>query len=201
MGRFVLFSCLSALASQALASNPLLEELGVSPIFPPHGSIQRRAGIDDSCFTSVVSKLSPPEPSDTELQDWAATETELVAACTLTAPASLSDEVISYLDEFTTWLSTVESVADSIDTKCGADIFTFSVSMSCTASHTVVFTQDASGTGTPGVVSSTVMEPMEAPTGTMYLGDGDGDSAASRNGGMSKVALVVAGVLGAVMAF
>ncbi|KAH6962553.1 hypothetical protein BKA56DRAFT_597893 [Ilyonectria sp. MPI-CAGE-AT-0026] len=198
MGRFVFFSCLSALASQALASTPLLEEFGVSPIFPPHDSIERRA-IDDSCFTSVISKLSPPEPSDTELQDWAATETQTISACTMTAPASLSDEVISYLDEFTTWLSTVESVADSIDTKCGADIFTFSVSMSCTESHTVVFTEEASGTGTPGVVSSTVMEPMEAPSGTMYIGDGD--SAAPRNGGMSKVAWVVAGVLGAVMAF
>ncbi|KAH8672367.1 hypothetical protein BGZ61DRAFT_459203 [Ilyonectria robusta] len=198
MGRFVLFGCLSALASQALANTPLLEEFGISPVFPPHGSIDRRA-IDDSCFTSVVSKLSPPEPSNTELQDWAATETEAISACTITAPASLSDEVISYLDEFTTWLATVESVADSIDTKCGADIFTFSVSMSCTESHTVVFTEEASGTGTPGVVSSTVMEPMDAPTGTMYIGDGD--SAAARNGGMSKVALVVAGVLGAVMAF
>lgn len=197
MGRFVLFSCLSALASQALASTPLLEEFGVSPVFPPHGSIERRA-IDETCFTSVMSKLSPPEPSATELEDWALTQTKDISACTITAPASLSDELISYLSQVSTWLDTVESVADSIDTKCDADVFTFSITMYCTGSHTVVFTEDASGTGTPSVVSSTVMEPMDAPTEVMYIGDGD--SAAPRNDGMSKVALVVAGVLGAVMA-
>ncbi|KAF7551445.1 hypothetical protein G7Z17_g5017 [Cylindrodendrum hubeiense] len=188
MGRFILLSVISALASQALASNPLLEELGVSPVFPPHEAPVQRRDIDEACFSSVASELSPPEPSATELNEWASTASSGILPCIITAPATLSDEFISYLGEVETWLETVESKAEAIDTKCDADEFTFTVSLYCTESRTVVFT------GTKNSTSSTVMEPMDGPTGVIYIG------AAARNDGMARIALVVAAVLSVAIA-
>lgn len=99
-----------------------------------------------SCVASVVSQIRPPEPANTPFNQWA-TSTFSMPACTITAPATYSEDFMSYDKALSTWLSTVQSVADKINTNCGYDTLSYSFANYCSTSRTILFTR-AQTTGT-----------------------------------------------------
>ncbi|CAH0047807.1 unnamed protein product [Clonostachys solani] len=101
-------------------------------------SLEPRA-ISQSCFTSVVNKLSPPLPTNSAFSRWA-TASLVMPTCTVTAPASFSSDYMSYDKVLSTWLGTIKSAAGNIKTDCGADRFSLTFSGYCSSSRTVYFT-------------------------------------------------------------
>lgn len=184
------FLFLALMASQVLANDLVLEAYGISPANPPPNSPLARRAVDEACFQSVLSKLMPPTPAATALNDWATSELEAFGApqCTVTAPAALSEDYMSYRSVVATWLETVEEEAKKITTNCGADKLTLSFSQYCTESQTVIFTDEATATETA------VLPTVNVPTGSIFFGSG------VRPGGAVGVVATVAIVLGAYIA-
>jgi hypothetical protein len=122
-----------------------------------------------SCVASVASQVRPPEPVNTPFNQWV-TSTFSMPACTITAPATYSDDFLSYDKALSTWLSTVQSVADKINTNCGYDTLSFSFSNYCPTSRTVLFTRaQTMGTTTSLETISTTLPPYQTHD-TIYIG-------------------------------
>ena len=193
-----LIGVLSALASTAFAAHELEAAMGVVAILPeveqseviPAKNIFRR-DIDQSCVASVSSKLSVDEPKDTGLANWAMTAVvdNNIPGCEITAPATLSDEFLSYWSVYTTWLETVGDVAEDINTKCGYDELSIVFTQICTESPTIYFTSIGEE------VTSTILEPVDIPKETIYLG-----AAARTSSDVVGLAVFFAVGLGAIVA-
>lgn len=191
MRSFAVLSILSSMAASALATE--LAFAGVSPIWPPLGGAVDRRDVDRQCFYSVLTELSPPEPSDTRLTDWATTAAGangLIDSCTITAPASLSSAYISYIEVIETYFETIESKAHAIKTDCDADTFSLTFTQYCTEEITVMFTES----GGRATATSEVIGPLDVPTQKIFIG------AAPRLGGTTGAAVALAAVLGIALA-
>lgn len=164
--------------------NAGLAGIGISPAQPTIDSRIVPRDLDNNCFTSVMSQLSLPTPTNTDLHSWATDSLEL-PACTATAPASLSSDFMSYDSVISTWLSTLGSVADGIHTKCGAHTFSLAFSAYCSTSRTIYFT-DAEKSQT---ATETATLPNYAQPTTIYV-----DSAAARKG-LPLVVAIIAGLM------
>ncbi|TWU71422.1 hypothetical protein ED733_001674 [Metarhizium rileyi] len=94
---------------------------------------------DTACLRSVWKDLSPPTPTDSRVNRSLSGK-----GCTLTAPASLSSPVMDYISVVRTYLSTIESKAKAIKTDCGAAKPSFTLSLACSSSLEILFTDKTS---------------------------------------------------------
>lgn len=142
---------------------------------------------DVSCATSVILDLLPEMPTNTAFVSWV----ESVAgggvdipSCTVTVPASFSDDYMDYYSTLTDWVSTVEEDAAQA-TNCGMDEDEFYLTMSglCSNSRTIYFEPDA----TNGTTASTVLPTVDLARETIPIG------AAPKNGVFLGLAMTFAG--------
>lgn len=184
-------SCFVAGVAATFITQVVSENLGFSPVWSPFDerSIAKR-DIDETCFSSVIDELAAPTPASA-LYDWIVTEVTDIyepLGCTVTLPATLSDEYLDYYDEQITFFNELESKAGKIHTKCGADTFSITLTEECTSEQTVYFADSSDD-----VASSTVLDAIELPTDVIYIGDATHNS-------VFGFAAVLAIALGAVIA-
>lgn len=121
---------------------------------------------DQACAESVLTEVVVPnEPSATELVEYFSTASFALADCTVTAPASLSSDLVSYATYVSEFWGDVESRWDEVDTLCGVDTLALSLSRTgCTETQTAVFT-DGSDTESVALPSPTLPTGMLEKTG------------------------------------
>ncbi|KAH7320753.1 hypothetical protein B0I35DRAFT_407799 [Stachybotrys elegans] len=182
MRSFLLFTSLLGVASTSVAE---IITLGAVPTGLHPAPIEARQ--DLQCASSVLTELLPPTPDSSDLVDWEVETQQDPAACTVTAPASLSSAYTSWMSQITEWAQSVEDEAAS-QTDCGAELFTLSFSGFCSSSRTVYFSEAAQQTTTE------VYGPVPLPTNTVRIG------AASKNTGLISSGIALACVVAAVLA-
>lgn len=146
--------------------NPALE-VGASypaPTSPPILAARADRASVQSCLNSLASQLQPPAPSDSRISSIRG------QSCTITAAASLSSPLISYVSVIKTYLNTIESKAKEIHTDCGADKASVRLPMPCGKSVELVFTS-ANSTST-----TTVEMPNNSPTTIVLHNSAEGQS-------------------------
>jgi hypothetical protein len=117
-------------------ANILVPEVAVA-VSTPTKALEAR-DVDRVCLTSVWDQLSPPTPTERRLS------TLITGSkCTITAAASLSWPLESYVSALSTYLITIESKAKEVHTKCGVDKLSFTISLACTKSIDVLFTANS----------------------------------------------------------
>ncbi|KAJ3523321.1 hypothetical protein NM208_g12496 [Fusarium decemcellulare] len=127
-----------------------------------------------------------------EVYDWV-TENGDIDTCTLTAPTTLSDEIIEYLSELLQWSYDKEAEAQEILDECDFDRRGGGVD-SCGNTGKIVFTASNS---TKTVAFSSA---IPTPTATSTRGSGNGNAAAPRGAAMGAVVAAALGAVGVVMA-
>lgn len=199
---------LTGLASTALANGPI-DILGLSPtVNEPEKNLEKRQ--DMECASSVLTEIMPALPTDPAFSSWAESAgSDRIAApgCTVTVPASFSDEYLEYFTSLQEWFGTVEDEAATL-TDCGIPSLALSLSALCSTSQTIYFEDEAMTTS--GSMSSTVLEILEVPRETIYIGedsgsgsggdsgsDSDSDNGASEKRALLGLAVTLAGFLGA----
>jgi hypothetical protein len=144
----------SYINTQTMRSLTLATLLGLAPLAMAEGivagvapAIAQPAAVvarqDDNCASSVFSALQAgPTPDSQDLLEYIAFNPD-VAACTVTAPASLSSEYVSWMDDMTEWAKGLEKSAHKLP-KCGYETLSFSITGVCPRERTVYF-EDESG--------------------------------------------------------
>lgn len=142
------------------------------------------------CTESVISQLMPPDPTNSDFADWAISEggNRLEnPGCTVTVPASFSDDFLEYYSDALEWMETVESAAAEVTTDCGYLSLGLSLTQLCSESQTIYWEGDgastATATQTGDSASSTVLEPVEIPAETIWIGEGQSNGGSSGGGG------------------
>ncbi|KAI9148145.1 hypothetical protein HJFPF1_11969 [Paramyrothecium foliicola] len=118
---------------------------------------------DFSCGSSVLQELVGPVPSDEDLLRWAISVTHPLE-CTVTAPAELSDEYVSWASGMTEWAKNVEKKASETHEVCGYDYLTARFTGICEVERTVLFTNSE------GATSTLRQDKLGAPTGIRVNG-------------------------------
>jgi hypothetical protein len=130
-------SLIALLGAAGMASAEVFDA-GLTPTSTRAPALAKRE-TDRDCATSVSLDLLGPSPKNDELIDWALDVVD-VAACTVTAPASLSSAYTSWFEELTEWAEDIEDRA-SKQTDCGYDSFTLTFTGNCPEDkRTVLFT-------------------------------------------------------------
>ncbi|KAF5003260.1 hypothetical protein FDECE_10160 [Fusarium decemcellulare] len=168
----------------------------------------RRAS-DDECESSVMSLiLDIPTPTNKDVLEWITTM-ETTNSCTLTAPTTISDEVLEYLSELAQWSYDKEADAQEILDECNVDTNEGAVG-SCGKRGKILFT-DSDSTKTVALSSAiptpTAVSPSTSnsnsnstPTSNSAEASGTGNAAAPRGAAMGAVGAAAVGVVGVVMA-
>ncbi|KAI9147155.1 hypothetical protein HJFPF1_13187 [Paramyrothecium foliicola] len=164
----------TAAANLAGAVRPF--QYGVAHEAPVQSAVARRDVEDDTeqqaCIMGVVEELMPPLPENTQIEDWAYQAGE-IDKCTVTAPASISSDINSYLSVLTHWYETLEDKAAK-QTDCGMSNFTMPLPVVCSTSRTVIFTDSAEATA-----ESTVYPPFPGfPNDELAIGGSSKETAA-----------------------
>lgn len=176
---------LATLLSAASMASAEVFEAGLMPTATRPRDLAKRKP-DEVCASSVLDDLLGPTPKNDELYDWAL-DVVTFAACTVTAPASLSSAYTSWLGEVTEWAETVEKRA-SKQTDCGFKTFTVDVVGICTESdRTVLFTG-----GLDDPTATHVEDRLAAPT-ILKVG-------AASHSGVTRVGLALAAFVAFVLA-
>lgn len=177
MRSYTIAAVFSALACRAVADDSIPAQtirrgpLGIPLIAPtaPTAAPEPldRRDEDESCLSSVLmNDLLPDPPKGSALNEWASSLTNEVyggnAACTLTAPASLSTDIMSYYSVLSEFAETFDDVVADVDTDCGYDE-AFTLSNPC-SSEAIVFTASSTSDKTESLDS------LPWPTESLHLG-------------------------------
>ncbi|KAM0555108.1 hypothetical protein ACHAPJ_006458 [Fusarium lateritium] len=181
------------------------------PSFTPNkrdvNAIFARADKDmNECQSSARSiLLAAPTPSNRAVQSYFLTA-ETTDACTLTAPGSLSSDVMSYLTEVNEWASKSEKdmeklLEDCLDEDEAKSASQMAASTACPTPGTIFFT---ASNGTRTVLLETALETFATPAPTSGSGSDDADTkdenAAAPRGASMVAAIAAVGVAGFMIA-
>ncbi|KAM0438984.1 hypothetical protein ACHAPT_001745 [Fusarium lateritium] len=161
--------------------------LNYTPYKRDEGAIFARAD-QKECFASASSIIKSAPTPDPKLEKWASSRgTTSGSPCSVTAPASLSKELMEYMTKFLDWADDVEDDASEFMDNCskfegGSATITINT---CSTSPTIVFTA-SDKTETVKLEASSTAEKDNA--------------AAPRDAGLTHAIAAAVGVIGVVMA-
>lgn len=183
---FIPFACL---VGTAFANGPA-DLFGFSPVAVKGDSpLAKRQNA--RCTSSVISELQPAEPTNSDFASWAlsvGTDRLNDPGCSVTVPASFSDDFLDYYSTVLEYYETIESAAAEVTTDCGYARFGLSLSVLCDESQTIYWSgATETGSATPtatnddddddddddGDLPSTVLEALEIPAETIWFGEGN----------------------------
>lgn len=112
---------------------------------------------DLACAQSILTEVMvPDDPSATDLVEYLSTATFAPEDCTVTVPASLSSDLVSYATYVSEFYGGIESRWNEVDSLCGQDTLVLDVSRTgCEETQTAVFT-DGSDTESVALPSPTL---------------------------------------------
>jgi hypothetical protein len=180
------FACL---VGTAFANGPA-DLFGFSPVAVKGDSpLAKRQNA--RCTSSVISELQPAEPTNSDFASWASsagTDRLNDPGCSVTVPASFSDDFLDYYSTVKEYYETIESAAAEVTTDCGYDRFGLSLSLVCDESQTIYWSgATETGSAAPTATNddddddndddddlpSTVIEALEIPAETIWFGEGN----------------------------
>jgi hypothetical protein len=145
MHSYTFIASISALAGYTMAeAQPGFDFPGYAiapaPTSPSGPRLAARQDMD--CFASITEDVFVAEtPSADDLNEWLMSQTYDIDECTITAPSSLSSDIVSYASYVSEFWEGAESRWNEVDTMCDADTMRVDMTpVGCTETQTALFT-------------------------------------------------------------